>query len=80
MTKLIYDLATVLDVLASRGPYESFTANLTGSWSDISVAVLDPDKWRFPEVRTCDDLHTNYPTHVALCYLSHLWRVVSHRV
>ena len=49
MTKSVYDLDTVLDVLASRGPSESFTANLTGSWSDISVAVLDPDKWGFPE-------------------------------
>jgi amidase len=49
ITKSVYDLATVLDVLASRCPSESFKANLTGSWSDISVVVLDPDKWRFPE-------------------------------
>ena len=48
MTKSTYDLAALLDVLASRDPSESFTANLTGSWSDISVAVLDPEQWRFP--------------------------------
>ncbi|KAK4157240.1 amidase signature domain-containing protein [Chaetomidium leptoderma] len=50
MAKSVHDLAALLDVLAARPrSVESFTANLTGSWSDISVAVLDPDKWKFPE-------------------------------
>ncbi|KAK4147940.1 amidase signature domain-containing protein [Dichotomopilus funicola] len=49
MTKSVHDLAILLDVLASRPRSESFTRSLTGSWSDISVAVLDPDKWKFPE-------------------------------
>lgn len=49
MTKSPYDLAILLDVLAERNPADSFTVNLTRSWSDISVAVLDPDKWKFPD-------------------------------
>ncbi|KAK3941391.1 amidase signature domain-containing protein [Diplogelasinospora grovesii] len=52
MTKSAYDLATLLDILASKPPSDrggSYVAHLTGSWSDISVAVLDPDKWKFPE-------------------------------
>ncbi|KAK3387755.1 amidase signature domain-containing protein [Podospora didyma] len=49
MTKSTYDLAVLLDILASRNASESFTAHLAGSWSDISVAVLDPDIWKFPE-------------------------------
>lgn len=49
MTKSVYDLASLLDVLASRPHSESFTRSLNGSWSDISGTVLDPDKWKFPE-------------------------------
>ncbi|KAH7327793.1 amidase signature domain-containing protein [Stachybotrys elegans] len=49
MTKTPYDLAVLLDVLASRAPSESYTANLTGSWSGISVAALDYSKWRYPD-------------------------------
>jgi amidase len=49
MTKSVHDLAVLLDVLAASSRAESFTASLTGSWKDISVAVLDPDVWRFPE-------------------------------
>jgi amidase len=49
MTKSPYDLAVALDVLASRDPSQSYTTNLTGSWSDISVAVLDYSKWRYPD-------------------------------
>lgn len=48
MTKSPYDVAAVLDVLTSRDSSESYTLNLTKSWSDISVAVLDPEKWKFP--------------------------------
>ncbi|KAK3291864.1 amidase signature domain-containing protein [Chaetomium fimeti] len=49
MTKSVHDLAALLDVLAAGPRSESFTASLTGSWSDISVAVLDPEEWKFPE-------------------------------
>ncbi|KAJ5238304.1 hypothetical protein N7468_002923 [Penicillium chermesinum] len=48
MTKSSHDLALLLDVLAQRDPANSFTNYLTGSWSDISVAVLDPDHWKSP--------------------------------
>lgn len=48
MTKTSYDLAVLLDVLASRSPSESYTKPLTGSWSGISVATLDYSKWRYP--------------------------------
>jgi len=49
MTKSSYDLAALLDVITTRDPSESYTGNLTRSWSDISVAVLDPAIWKFPE-------------------------------
>ena len=49
MTKSVYDLAVLLDVLAGRSRSESYTTEMTGSWADIAVAVLDPDVWRFPE-------------------------------
>ncbi|KAJ5948604.1 hypothetical protein N7454_001911 [Penicillium verhagenii] len=49
MTKSSYDLAALLDVLIRKPASESFISDLTGSWSDISVAVLDPDLWKHPE-------------------------------
>lgn len=49
MTKSSYDLAALLDVITARDPSESYTKNLTRSWSDITVAVLDPEIWKFPE-------------------------------
>ncbi|KAJ5083647.1 hypothetical protein N7456_013074 [Penicillium angulare] len=49
MTKSSYDLAALLDILASKSASDSFTASLTESWSGISVAVLDPDVWKKPE-------------------------------
>ncbi|KAJ5379413.1 hypothetical protein N7509_012532 [Penicillium cosmopolitanum] len=52
MTKTTHDLATLFDVLASKGSTDSFTASLTGSWSDISVAVLDPSIWKYPNTLT----------------------------
>lgn len=57
MTKSSYDLAALLDVITARDPSESYTKNLTKSWSDISVAVLDPEIWKFPEsyVKPADD-------------------------
>lgn len=48
MTKSTHVLATLFDILASKGSSESFTNSLTGSWSDISVAVLDPSVWKYP--------------------------------
>lgn len=48
MTKTSYDLAVLLDVLASRPLSESYMKNLTASWSGISVAALDYSKWRYP--------------------------------
>jgi hypothetical protein len=49
MTKTTYDLAVLLDVLASRDPSQSYATNLTGSWAGISVATLDYSKWRYPD-------------------------------
>ncbi|KAJ5710070.1 hypothetical protein N7493_009662 [Penicillium malachiteum] len=46
MTKSTYDLAVLLDVLVTEPASESFTTSLTGSWSDISVAALDPAVWK----------------------------------
>ncbi|KAI9768832.1 MAG: hypothetical protein M1840_004646 [Geoglossum simile] len=52
MTKTPYDLALLLDVITEGRPDTllggSYTAGLTGSWSDISVATLDPEEWKFP--------------------------------
>ncbi|KAJ2905845.1 hypothetical protein MKZ38_004093 [Zalerion maritima] len=50
MTRSVHDLATLLDVLTSRVPAKSHTLNMTGSWSDISVASLDPTVWKIPGV------------------------------
>lgn len=52
MTKTTHDLATLFDVLAGTSLSKSFTTSLTGSWSDISVAVLDPETWKYPEELT----------------------------
>ncbi|KAJ5568691.1 hypothetical protein N7450_011177 [Penicillium hetheringtonii] len=49
MTKTTHDLATLFDVLTDRGSSDSFTKSLTRSWSDISVAVLDPETWKYSE-------------------------------
>lgn len=49
MTKTVYDLAVLLDVLTERQSGSSFTSDLTGTWKDIGVATLDPDVWKFPD-------------------------------
>lgn len=49
MTKSSYDLAALLDILIPRQASNSFIASLTKSWSEISVAVLDPDTWKKSE-------------------------------
>ncbi|KAJ5098877.1 hypothetical protein N7532_005878 [Penicillium argentinense] len=51
MTKSVGDLVDILDILASKNPEESFTKSLTGSWSDISVAVLDPSVWKSDSIQ-----------------------------
>lgn len=48
ITKTAYDLAILLDVLTGTPVSNSFTKHLTASWSDISVASLDPEEWRYP--------------------------------
>ncbi|KAK0737091.1 amidase signature domain-containing protein [Apiosordaria backusii] len=48
MTKSVYDLAVLLDVLMERPVMFSFTKYLTRTWEAISVAVLDPKEWRYP--------------------------------
>ena len=50
MTKTPYDLALLLDVLVREQPQgqKSYTSALTRSWSDISVATLDPEEWKLP--------------------------------
>ncbi|KAI1869717.1 uncharacterized protein JN550_005698 [Neoarthrinium moseri] len=47
MTKSVYDLAILLDAISD--PAESFTSSITRLWSDISVGVLDPTLWKFPD-------------------------------
>ena len=49
MAKTPYDLALLLDQIVEKQPegQESYTIALTESWKDISVATLDPGKWRF---------------------------------
>ena len=52
MTKTTHDLATLLDVLTATPPAQSFTASLTGSWSEIAVASLDPSIWKYSTSQT----------------------------
>jgi amidase len=49
MTKSVYDLAIVLDVLLGKKDDTSFKHSLGASWKHLSVATLDPDVWRFPD-------------------------------
>lgn len=51
MTKTVYDLAVVLDILVETHPdgISSYTSALTGSWSDIGVAFMDPEVERWDE-------------------------------
>jgi amidase len=48
MTKTVADLAVLLDAITDREYNVTFTNYLTGSWSDISVATLNPEEWKFP--------------------------------
>jgi len=49
MTKTVHDLALLLDVISQKDDSTSFMESLTGSWEDLSVAVLDPETWKFPD-------------------------------
>jgi amidase len=53
MAKTPYDIAVVLDaILESTSPSrngKSFTAALQGSFQDLRVGTLDPQKWRLSE-------------------------------
>ncbi|KAI1453883.1 putative glutamyl-tRNA amidotransferase subunit A [Annulohypoxylon moriforme] len=49
MSKTVYDLAVVLDVISERDASNSFTSNLGGTMEDFSVATLDPNIWKFPD-------------------------------
>ncbi|KAF2878597.1 amidase signature domain-containing protein [Massariosphaeria phaeospora] len=49
MAKSPYDLALLLDVLVDRNnDGDSYTKAPSGSWSDISIGTLDPEKWLLP--------------------------------
>ncbi|OQU98903.1 hypothetical protein CLAIMM_04614 isoform 2 [Cladophialophora immunda] len=51
MAKSSYDLAVLLDAIVDpdRKLPQSYTSALTESWSDISVATLDPEVWNLPD-------------------------------
>ncbi|GAW23606.1 hypothetical protein ANO14919_131800 [Xylariales sp. No.14919] len=49
MTKTVYDLAAVLDVISERDGANSFTSSLGGRMEEFSVATLDPRIWMFPD-------------------------------
>jgi hypothetical protein len=51
MAKSPYDVAMLLDYLVSpetRDTRESYTTAVTESWEGIGIAMLDPEKWKFP--------------------------------
>jgi amidase len=45
IAKTPYDLALLLDEIVDKPPARSFTSELSNSWSNISVGVLDYNKW-----------------------------------
>jgi amidase len=52
MTKSVQDLADLLDVLVDPSqttvPKGGYRSAVTGSWGDIRIGVLEPEKWMFP--------------------------------
>jgi amidase len=52
MTKSVQDLADLLDVLVDPSqttvPEGGYRSAVTGSWGDIRIGVLEPEKWMFP--------------------------------
>ena len=53
MTKSVLDLADLLDVFVDPSktnvPQGGYRSAVTGSWGDIKIGVLEPEKWLFPE-------------------------------
>jgi amidase len=49
MAKTVYDIAVVLDSISGNDASNSYTSYLSGTWADISVAVLDPTEWKYPD-------------------------------
>lgn len=51
MTKSVQDLADLLDVLVDPSqttvPDGGYRSAVTGSWGDIRIGVLEPEKWLF---------------------------------
>jgi len=45
MAKTTFDLALLLDQILDNSPAQSFTSNLTDSWSELAVSVLDYTVW-----------------------------------
>ena len=52
MTKSVLDLANLLDVIVDPSkttiPDGGYRSAVTGSWGDIKIGVVDPEKWLFP--------------------------------
>ena len=52
MTKTVLDLANLLDILVDPTkttiPKQGYKSCVTGSWGDIRIGVVEPDKWLFP--------------------------------
>lgn len=52
MTKSVKDLADLLDVLVDPSqttvPEDGYRSAVTGSWGDIRIGVVEPEKWLFP--------------------------------
>ncbi|KAI1123357.1 amidase signature domain-containing protein [Nemania abortiva] len=53
MTKSVYDLAVIMDVLSPRKGGESYTEALKLSWSGLRIGTLHPAKWR-KDARACE--------------------------
>ncbi|KAJ8132894.1 hypothetical protein O1611_g731 [Lasiodiplodia mahajangana] len=53
MTKSVRDLANLLDVLVDPAkttvPEGGYQSAVTGTWGDIKIGVVEPDKWLWPE-------------------------------
>jgi amidase len=53
MTKSVMDLAHLLDVLVDPNktmvPNGGYKSVVNGSWGDIRIGIVEPEKWLFPE-------------------------------
>jgi amidase len=50
ITKSVQDLADLLDTLVdpNERPESGYRSAVTGSWADIRIGVVEPEKWLFP--------------------------------